>query len=62
MIDGNQCTILYYVDNNKLLRVDPNVVTDIPEEIKHFGYLVISRGDTYDFLGMNIKIRNEKKV
>ena len=63
MIDGNQCTIVWYVYDNKLSHVDPNVVTDILEELKkHFGDMVIRRGDTHDFLGMNIKIRNEKKV
>ena len=31
MIDGNQCTILWYVDDNKLLHVDRNTVTDILE-------------------------------
>ena len=61
MIDGNQCTILWYVDDNKLLHVDPNVVTDILEKIrKHFGDLVISRGGTHDFLDMNIKLRKDK--
>ena len=37
IIDGKKCTIVWYVDYNKLLHVDPNVVNDIPEEIKkHF--------------------------
>ena len=56
MFDGNQCTILWYVFDNKLSHVDQNVVTDILEEIKkHFGDLVIIRGDTNDFLGSTIK-------
>ena len=59
MIYGKQCTIVWYVDYNKLSHVDPNVVTGILEEIKkHFGYLVTSRGGTHDLLGMTIKIRN----
>ena len=63
MIDGNQCNIVWYVGDNKLSHVDPNMVTDILKEIKkHFGYLVIRRGDTCDFLVMYIKIRNDKKV
>ena len=46
-----------------MLHIDPNVVTDIMEEInKNFGYLVISRGNTHDFSGMTIKIRNEKNA
>ena len=56
MIGGEQFKIVWYVDYNKLSNVDPNMVTYIPEEIKkHFGYLVISRGDTHYFLGMTIK-------
>ena len=42
---------MWYVDYNKLSHVDPNVVTEILEEIKkHFGELVIRRGDEYYFL------------
>ena len=56
MIDGNQCTIVWYVDDNKIFYVDPNVVTCILEKIKnHFGDLFISRGDTHDLLGLTIK-------
>ena len=29
MINGKQCTIVWYVDDNKISHVDPNVVTDI---------------------------------
>ena len=55
MIDGKQCTIAWYVDDNKMLHIYPNVVTDILEGInKHFGDLVIGRGDTHDLLGMTI--------
>ena len=63
MIDGKQCTIVWYVDDNKLLHVDPNVVTYILEEIKdNFGDMIIRRGDTHNFLGVPITIRNENKV
>ena len=58
-----QCTIVWYDDYNKLSHVYPNVVTGILEYIKkQFGDIVISRGNTHDFLGMNIKISNDKKV
>ena len=63
MIDEKKYTIVWYVDDNKLLHVDPNMVTDILEVINnHSGDLVISRGDTHDFLGMTIKIRKDKEV
>ena len=31
IIDRKQCTIICYVDDNNLLRVYPNVVTDVLE-------------------------------
>ena len=63
MINGNQYTIGWYVDDNKLSHVDPNVVTEILEEMnKHFGELVISRGDERDFSDMKIKLRKDKLV
>ena len=49
-INGKQFTIVWHVDDNKLSQVDPNLVTEILEEIKkHFGELVISRGDEHNF-------------
>ena len=50
MINGNHCTIVWYVDDNQLSQVKPNVVTEIWEKSKkHFGKLVIRRGDEHDF-------------
>ena len=58
-----QCNIVWYADDNNLSHVDTNVVTDILEYIKkHYGDLVITKGDTHDFLGMTIKTRNDKNV
>ena len=63
IISGKKCTIEWYVYDNKLLHLDPNVVNDILQEIKKpFGDLVISRGDKHDLFGKNIKIKNDKKV
>ena len=63
MINIKQCIIVWYIDDNKLLYVDPIVASDIIEEIKkHFGYLVIRRDYTHDLLGMNIEIMKENKV
>ena len=62
MINGKQCTIVWYVDDNKLSHEDPNVVTEVLEEIKkHFGDITISRGKNHDFLGMNITLRDDGK-
>ena len=49
-IDGKQCTIVFYVDDNKISHVDPNVVTSIIDILKgHFGELTVSRGKSTIF-------------
>ena len=61
MIDGKQCTIVFYVDDNKVSHADPTVVTQVLDQIaSHFGELSITRGAKHDFLGMNIEIKNKK--
>ena len=61
MINGKQCTIVFYVDDNKISHVDKNVVTDIIDAIsKHFGKLTVSRGNKHDYLGMDIEIKDGK--
>mmetsp|Transcript_42936 Transcript_42936/g.62916 ORF Transcript_42936/g.62916 Transcript_42936/m.62916 type:complete len:134 (-) Transcript_42936:472-873(-) len=63
MINGKQCTITWYVDNNKLSHVDSKVVDEVLKMVKgHFGELVISRGKEHDLLGMKIKICDDRKV
>ena len=55
MVNGKQCTIVWYVDDNKLSHVDEEVVTDILQKVKsHFGDIVITRGKEHSFLGMDI--------
>ena len=50
MINGKQCTIVWYIYDNKLSHFNTDIVIEILEEIKnHFGELVISRGDEHDF-------------
>jgi hypothetical protein len=59
-VNGKQCTIVWYVDDNKLSHVDPQVNTDIIECIKaHYGELVISRGKEHNFLGMKIQFNDD---
>ena len=60
MIIGKQCTVLFHVDDNKISRVDSNVVTELMNKVsEHFGELAITRGDTNDFLGLRIKVRKD---
>ena len=61
IVDGSQCTIVFYVDDNKISHKDPQVVTDVLNAIsQHFGDLSISRGNKHDFLGMNIEIKDRQ--
>jgi len=54
-IKGKQCTVAWYVDNNKILRVDDTVVTDIIEKIEaKFGKMTVTRGKHHVFLDMDI--------
>ena len=47
VINGSQCTIVWYVDDNKISNKDKDVVTKEMEMIsKHFGDLSITRGNT----------------
>ena len=62
-INGKQCTIGWYVDDNKLSHVDPEVVTDVLAQIEEkFPGLVTTRGKEHTFLGMDIKYTKDKKV
>ena len=61
LINGKQCTIVFYVDDNKVSHADPTVVTQVLDQIaNHFGELSITRGARHDFLGMNIEIKDKK--
>jgi len=63
IIKGKQCTICWYVDDNKVSHEDEEVVTWILGEIsKHFGELTITRGDNHQFLGMKIQINKNETV
>ena len=54
-IKGKQCTVAWYVDDNKILHVDDTVVTDIIEKIEaKFGKMTVTRGKHHVFLGMDI--------
>ena len=63
-IGEKQCTLTWYVDDNKISHVEKDVITAELETItEHFGELDISRGDEHDLLGMHIVLnRKEKRV
>ena len=62
-INGTQCTIAWYVNDNKVSHVDEAVVTDILQKIEQkFGKMTITRGKEHTFLGMKITFNDDKTV
>jgi hypothetical protein len=60
MIEGSQCTIAWYVDDNKISHVKARVVTDIINKIEEkFGKMTVTRGKRHVFLGMDIVFKGD---
>ena len=58
VIEGIQCTIAWYLDDNELLHKNPEDISDIINEVKkHFGELYVLRGNNHTFFGTNIEIK-----
>jgi len=58
-IKGKQCTVAWYVDENKISHVDDTVVTDIIEKIEaKVGKMTVTRGKHHVFFGMDITFIN----
>jgi Reverse transcriptase (RNA-dependent DNA polymerase) len=63
IIEGTQCTIVWYVDNKKIFHVNPDVVLLIIQKIeKRFGKMTVTRGPKHTFLGMNITFNGDETV
>ena len=55
MENGKQCTLVWYVDDKKVLHTESKVVEDLINGLKnHFLELVVSRGKKHTFFVMNI--------
>jgi hypothetical protein len=63
IIDGKQCTIAWYVDDNKISHADDNVVTNIIKTIEgRLGKMTVPRGKDHVFLGMDISFLDNGTV
>jgi hypothetical protein len=59
-IKGKQCTVAWYVDDNKISHVDDMVVTNSIEKIEaKFGKMTVTRGKCHVFLGMDITFNDD---
>ena len=62
-INGKQCTIAWYVHDNKISHEDQAVVYDIIKQVEQrFPGLSISTGDEHTFLGIKINYLQNGKV
>ena len=58
MIEVTQCTIAWYVDDNKFRHKKPAVISNIINKVKKcFGYLSVVIGNKHTFLDMKIEIK-----
>ena len=63
MIDGKQCTIVWYVDDNKISHEDSTVVDEVIAKIEErFGKMTVKRGKEHVFVGMDINFIEKGKV
>ena len=63
VINGKQCTLSWYVDDNRLSHVETKEVDEILEILRrHIGHLTIQQGKKSIYLWMNIMITGEKNL
>jgi hypothetical protein len=63
VINGKQCTIAWYVDDNILSHVETSVVDSVIDTIEgYFPGLVVERGKDLNFLGMEIGFLEKGKL
>jgi hypothetical protein len=63
MINGKQCTIAWYVDDNIITHEDVNIVSKVVTLIEaRSGKMSVTRGKEHDFLGMNIVFNDDGTV
>lgn len=63
VIKGKQCTICWYVDDNKISHVDPTVVDDIIAKIEaKFGKMTVTRNGQEDHNFLGIKVKMDKRL
>ena len=62
-INGKQCTIAWYVDDNIISHNNKYILDRILYIIsREFRELIITKGNEHIFLGMKINIRKDKRL
>ena len=63
IIGGKQCTVGWYVDDNKISHMSADVVTGVIEKIEEkFGKMTVTRGKSHTFLGMKLTLQDDGTV
>ena len=63
MTEGAQCTIAWFVDDNKITHVSKAVVSWVIEQIEaQFGKMTVTRGRKHVFLGMEIDFLGDGRL
>ena len=61
VINGHQCTIVWYVDDVKVSHKDKKVVHGFICDIEgHFGEMKVNDSSSFDYLGMNITVNKKE--
>jgi hypothetical protein len=62
-VNGKQCTIVWFVDDNKISHVESGVVTQMISLIEErFGKMTVTRGKQHTFLGMDFLLTDNGTV
>ncbi|KAG7344877.1 hypothetical protein IV203_032408 [Nitzschia inconspicua] len=63
MVNGKQCTVAWYVDDNKISHIDPQVVTNVITALEgHIGEMTVTSGCCHKCLGMDITFNSNGTV
>ena len=63
MVDGEQCTIIWYVNNIKLSHKDEKVAKSALDKIhKRFPSLISKIGTSHKYLGLDVKFNKDKSA
>jgi hypothetical protein len=63
IVNGKQCTIVWHVDDLKILHVNPNVVTDIMKQLElKYGTMSVTCGTKHTYVGINFKFDQDGTV
>ena len=62
-INGKQCNIAWYVDNNKVSHLEQDVIDDIINKLEErFPVLTVTKDNMHTFLGIKIRYLKNRRI